>query len=210
MRTITIAIAAVIGICALTADPAEALRRWRSEHPFMARTAVSGYLGTGVAVGEFSSDLEGDGNHESGALDWSVEIEHFFAPGFSVGLNVTHTSYDDKDFGEDLKTNISVIGGFLRYVIDAGGPVYPFVRFGFGSMEVEFEDTVERFEADNSGSIHLGGGAVVMVGDHVSLNGSALYTFGNTDEAYLPEFDAIVGFDVEYWTFAGGVSVYFP
>jgi hypothetical protein len=205
-------------IIVISATPSAAIRRHRSEHPFFARTAVSGYFGAGVAVGEFSSEKDGDGNHESGAFDWSAELEHFFAPGVSVGLNISHTSYDDKDFGGDLQTNIRIFGGFLRYVIETPGPVYPFLRLGVGSMEVEFEDAVSRVESDHSGSLHAGGGAVAMIGDYVSLNASVGYTFGFTDDAVVgdvvvledEEVVQVVGFDVQYWTFAAGVSVYFP
>jgi hypothetical protein len=216
------------GLAALTlliilsaANPAAAIRRGRIDHPFFARTAVSGYIGGGIAVGEFSNEILG--NHESGAFDWSAEIEHFFAPGVSLGFNITHTSYDDKEYGSVLKTNLSAFGGFLRYVVDTPGPAYPFLRFGVGSMEVEFEDKLdpefpEIVESERAVSLSVGGGGVFMVGDYVSLNASVLYTFGFTDEAVVEgivevdgeEFIPVVGFDVQYWTFAGGVSVYFP
>jgi hypothetical protein len=214
MRILTGFLCLVVIIAA--ASPSQALRRHRVDHPFYDRAALSGYFGTGVAVGEFSSEKDGDGNHESGAFDWSAEIEYFAAPGLALGLNVSHTSYDDKDF--DIKTNISVFGGFLRYVIETPGPVYPFLRFGFGSMEVEFEDPFTRFEADHAGTINVGGGGIAMLGRHVGVNASLLYTFGFTDDAHVGEpFEEdgetvveIVGFDVQYWTFAAGVSVYFP
>jgi len=208
-------------ICAL-AVPAGAITRRSSyrasEHPFFARTAVTGYFGTGIAVGEFSSNKDGDGNEDSPAFDWSAEIEHFFAPGLSIGFNITHSSYDDKTYGADLKTNLSTFAGFLRYVIDTGGPAYPFLRLGMGSMEVEFETPDTRDEADHAASLHVGGGGIFMLGDYVSLNAQAMYTFGFTDEAAVGDVIVVdneqvvqvVGFDVEYWTFAAGVSVYFP
>jgi len=200
------------------AVPSSAITRRSVDHPFFARTALSGYFGAGVAVGEFSSNKDGDGNEESPAFDWSAEIEHFVYPGLSLGFNISHTSYDDKDLGADLKTNLSIFGGYLRYVIDTGGPAYPFLRFGLGSMEVEFEDPYTRDESDHSASVNVGGGGLFMIGDYVSLNASILYTFGFTDDTIVGdviEQDGesvvqIVGFDVEYWTFAGGVSVYFP
>jgi hypothetical protein len=200
-----------------SASPSLALRRQRVDHPFYDRAALSVYLGAGVAVGEFSSDKDGDGNHESGAFDWSAEIEYFATPGFSLGLNVTHSTWDDKDL--PLETNISAFGGFLRYVIDTPGPVYPFLRFGIESMEVEFEDAFERFESEHAGAINVGGGGIAMLGRYVSLNASLLYTHGFTDDAQVGDayededgtlVVEIVGFDVQYWTFAAGVSVYFP
>lgn len=219
MRTALTALTLLIILAA--ADPAAAIRRGRVDHPFFARTAVSGYFGAGVAVGEFSNEKLG--NHESGAFDWSAEIEHFFAPGISLGFNLTHTSYEDKDFGSILKTNLSSFGGFIRYVIETPGPAYPFLRFGVGSMEVEFEDELdpefpEIVESERSVTVNVGGGGVFMLGDYISLNASVLYTFGFTDDAVVEgivevdgeEFLQVVGFDVQYWTFAGGVSVYFP
>jgi hypothetical protein len=216
MRAVTGALSFIV-IC-LASTPSAALTRRSSDHPFFARTAVSGYFGAGVAVGEFASDKDGDGNEESGAFDWSAEIEHFFSPGVSVGFNITHTSYADKDFGDDLKTNLSTFGGFLRYVIDTRGPAYPYMRLGFGSMEVEFETPDARDEADHAGSIHVGGGGIFMLGDYASLNASVLYTFGFTDDVAVgdiividdEEVVQVVGFDVQYWTFAAGVSFYFP
>jgi hypothetical protein len=200
------------------ATPSEAIRRQRSSHPFFQRTALSGFFGVGVAVGEFASEKDGDGRHESGAFDWSAELEHYFAPGLSLGGNISHTTYDDKIFGDALQTNLSIFGVFVRYVVETPGPVYPFVRFGVGSMEVEFEDEFTRDESEHSGSINVGGGALAMLGDYVSLNASAQYTFGFTDDAILDDLIIIdgeetaqrVGFDVQYWTFAAGVSVYFP
>lgn len=205
-----------------SAVPAGAITRrsgYRNiEHPFFARTAISGYFGAGVAVGEFSSPLDGDGNEDSPTFDWSAEIEHFFAPGVSLGLNVTHSSYNDKKLGSELKTNLSTFAGFLRYVIDTGGPVYPYVRFGVGSMQVEFETPEGRDEADHSASIHVGGGGIYMLGDYVSLNAQVTYNFGFTQDSVVGDPIVIdnqntvqvVGFDVQYWSFAGGISVYFP
>lgn len=205
-------------IIVAAAAPGEAIRRQRSSHPFFARTAVSGSFGAGVAVGEFSSEKDGDGNHESGAFDWSAELEHYFAPGLSIGGNISHTSYDDKTYGDALQTNISIFGAFMRYVVQTPGPVFPFLRFGVGSMKVEFEDAVSRVKSDRSGTVFAGGGALARLGDYISLNASAQYTFGFTDDAIVDEVVIIdgeevaqrVGFDVQYWTFAAGVSLYFP
>jgi hypothetical protein len=215
MRFATGALCLLI-ICTV-ASPSLALRRQTSTHPFFNRTAVTGYFGAGIPVGEFSSEKDGDGNHESGAFDWSAELEYFFGPGVSVGVNLSHTQYEDKTFS-DLMTNVSIFGAFLRYVVETPGPVYPYLRFGVGSMEIEFEDDVYRVEADHSGSVHVGGGGIAMIGDYVSLNGQILYTFGFTDDAIVNELVEIdgeevypnVGFDTQYWTFAAGVSVYFP
>jgi hypothetical protein len=200
------------------ATPSEAIRRQRSSHPFFARTAVSGFFGPGVAVGEFSSSKDGDGRQDSPAFVWSAEIEHYFAPGLSIGGDLSHSSWDDKLYGDALKTNLRMFGVFVRYVVETPGPVYPFFRFGAGSMEVEFENETERVEADHAGSINVGGGAMARLGDYLTLNASARYTFGFTDDALLEEAVIIdgeetaqrVGFDVQYWTFNAGVSVYFP
>lgn len=216
MRHLTGALCLLIIIT--SALPAAAIRRQRGEHPFFARTALSAYFGAGVPVGEFSSKKEGEGNEEGGAFDWSAELEHFFAPGLSAGVNLSHTSYDDKTYGGQLKTNLNIFGGFLRYVIQTPGPVYPYVRFGVGSMQVEFETPDRRDKSDRVSSLHTGAGAIAMVGDHVSINGQVVYTFGFSDDAVVGEpylvgdvrTVDVVGFDVQYWTFSGGVSVYFP
>lgn len=216
MRQIIGALCVLVIVAAAT--PADAIRRQRSTHPFFARTAVSGYFGSGIAVGEFSSEKLGDGNHESPAFVWSAELEHYFAPGLSIGGNLSHSSWEDKELGAALQTNLRLFGVFLRYVVETPGPVFPFLRFGVGSMEVEFEDELERLEADHSGCIEVGGGAMARLGEHVTLNAAARYTFGFTDDALVDQIIIIdgeetaqrVGFDVQYWTFGAGVSLYFP
>lgn len=213
MRT---SIGALLAALLLTAAvPASALTRYSSSHPFFARTAVSGIFGVGVPVGEFSSSRNGDGNHKAGAFDWSAEIEHYFMPGLSLGVALSHTTYTDKTYG-DLKTNLSLFGAFLRYVIDTGGPAYPFMRVGAGTVEVKFEDPTTRSESDHAGTVQVGGGGLFMLGRNVSIDASAMYTFGFTDNTPVddptadPNTLVVVGFDVQYWTFAGGLTIYFP
>ena len=65
----------LIIVIVMAAVPSMALRRHSVDHPFFNRTAVSGYFGSGIPVGEFSSEKIGDGNHESGAFDVQARLD---------------------------------------------------------------------------------------------------------------------------------------
>ena len=57
------------------ATPSFAVTRTRST-PLLGRTALSGYFGLGVPVGDFSSQAPGMGNHDTPGYTWAVEIEN--------------------------------------------------------------------------------------------------------------------------------------
>ena len=192
----------------LAAQPSQALSRHVTHSPFMNRTAVGGLVGVGVPTGNFSDRAYG--NHEAGGLDWSVEFEHYFGPFYSLGFNFTAGAYDDKDFGDELKTKLNTFGGYLKYVLVTPGNLHPYFKFGVGSMEVEFDSPAENVDSERSASVVLGAGIIWMVTDNISVNGQTAFTHGWTEEAYIREADAIVGFDVSHWTFDAGVSIYFP
>ncbi len=196
-------------VCILSAaQPSQAVSRRVSRSPFLQRTAVGGMVGVGLPTGDFSDRAYG--NHKSGGLDWSVEFEHYFSPHLSFGINFTAGVYDDKDFGDELQTKLNTLGGFLKYVIITGEDLFPFFRFGLGSMEVEFDSAAENVDSERSGSVVLGGGVIWMITDNMSITGQAAFTHGWTEDAYIPAADAIVGFDVSHWAFDAGLNVYFP
>lgn len=189
------------------------------------RTAVSGYLGGGLPVGVFASDkvdAEGvpvDGNEASNwPYDWTVEIEHFAGRTWSLGFSAAFTSYEDQD-DPTLLTNLNTYSGFFRVVIPSNTAVRPYLRAGMGGVQVEFESETFRVDADYSFSLQAGGGLLWLPARWLGLNAQALYYYGSTEDAFiaetaaLPEFDyepTVVGFDTEYWVFAGGVSLFFP
>jgi hypothetical protein len=199
-----------VALILLIAAPSNAITRHRSDGAFFGRTAASGYFGVGVPVGQFS-DAD-DGNHKAGGLDWSFELEHYFAPGVSLGFSFSAGTYEDKDFGKDLKTRLNTFGGFFKFTFENTGLVHPYVRFGLGSMEVAFDAVDENVDAERSGTMSFGGGLVLLVTDNLSVNGQTLYHYGWTDDAVIHETEepTIVGFDVSYWSFDVGLSVYFP
>jgi hypothetical protein len=193
----------------LITQPSHAVsRHYFTRSPFDGRTAVGGFMGVGLPVGDFSDGRLG--NHDAGGLDWSLEVEHYFGSNFSLGFSFTAGSYDDKDFGDELQTNLNTFGGYFKYVFVTNAQVHPFLRFGLGSMEVEFDSDEEIVDASRSEALNIAGGIVWMLHDNVSVNGQATYTHGWTEDAYISEADAIVGFDVSYWALDFGVSVYFP
>lgn len=89
------------------------------------RTAVSGYLGKGLPVGQFADDRPGYGNQKEGAIDWAVEIEHFVGHTASLGFSYANTEYEDKDLGDSLKTKVSTASGFVRIVIPTATSIRP-------------------------------------------------------------------------------------
>lgn len=186
-----------------------AITRYSRENPFFRRTALSGFAGYGQPVGNFASDRDGDGNHESGALDWSAEIDHFFAPRVAIGVTISNSTWQDKSFPE-LESHLSSFAGLLRYVIVTRSALHPYLRLAMGGQRVQFQDSQERFRSNSAFMVQAGGGLLLMLFNYVSLNGQVTYTQGFTENTYVRDFDAIVGFDTTYWTFSGGVSVYFP
>lgn len=196
-------------ILLLIVNPAShAVTRHVYDGPFRGRTAVSTYLGIGVPIGEFSD--ERNGNHKAGGLDWSLGIEHYFDPNSSIGFSYSAARYDDKEFGDALRTRLNTFFGYFKYTFVTRTNAHPFIRLGLGSVEVEFDSDIENVDAEFVGAFNLGGGVAVMLGDNFSVNGMAYWAYGWTDDAFIREADAIVGFDVSYWAFDVGVSVYFP
>lgn len=211
--------AAIIGVnlivLAATAAPALGITRVSRDNPFFRRTALSGYIGVGVPIGEFASsrvDFEGnpiDGNHESGALDWAVEIEHYFGPTISLGFTIANTTYKDKTF-PDLETHLSTYAGYMRFMWLNRSIVYPYLRGGVGGMNAQFQDANSRSRSNTGWELQGGGGVVAMMHPNIALNGQILYNQGFIENQYIPIEDAIVGFDAKYWTFSAGLSIYFP
>ncbi|HET6349080.1 MAG TPA: hypothetical protein VFH88_08355 [Candidatus Krumholzibacteria bacterium] len=177
------------------------------------RTAVSGYLGEGVPVGEFSDSRNGYGNQKAGAIDWAVEIEHFVGRTASIGFSYANTEYQDKTLGDSLKTKVNTASGFIRVVIPTATAVRPYLRFGMGGVQVEFLDPYQRYKADWKFSLQAGAGLLWLPARWLGFDARALYYHGSTSNAVVYQTsDTIytVGFDTSYWAFSGGVSLFFP
>jgi len=184
------------------------------------RTAVSGYYGEGLPVGNFeSNDVPGDGNQAEGPVDWAVEVEHFAGRTWSIGFSTAHTTYLDKT-DPTLETNLSTYSGFFRVVVPTATAIRPYFRAGMGAVQVEFEqDGAYRFDADYSFSFQAGAGLLWLPMRWLGLNAQALYYLGSTEDASLGweaadyfglDVPPVVGFDVQYFAFAVGVSFLFP
>jgi opacity protein-like surface antigen len=198
----------------LLADSASAVVR-RTDRPLLyGRTAVSGFVGYGLPVGEFASDdYEGDGNHAEGAPDWTIEIEHFVGRTTSIGFSAANTTYEDKTFGDSLKTHVSTYSGFVRVVVPTATAIRPYLRFGMGGVQVQFQNPDERVDSDWEFSLQAGAGLLWMPTRWIGLNAQALYYYGDTEDAYIAESQpepTIVGFDTKYFAFSGGLSLFFP
>jgi len=174
------------------------------------RVAVSGYLGAGLPVGEFSDSREGYGNEASWPLDWTAEIEYFAGRTWSIGFSFANTTYDDKT-DPSLQTALDTYSGFIRVVVPTASPVRPYLRGGMGAVNLEFLDPDARYKANSAFSYQVGGGLIWLPARWLGLNAQALYYHGSTANEYLQDLsNTIVGFDVQYWAFSGGVSLFFP
>lgn len=177
------------------------------------RTAVSGYLGKGLPVGEFSDSREGFGNQKEGAIDWAVEIEHFVGHTASIGFSYANTEYEDKTLGDSLKTKVNTASGFVRVVIPTATTIRPYLRFGMGGVQVEFLDPTSREDSEWEFSLQAGGGLLWLPSRWLGLSAQALYYHGDTNDSVVfatPDQTVVVGFDTEYWAFSAGVSLFFP
>jgi hypothetical protein len=211
-RIVSVTIVAIIAFACVT--PSHALRR--SSRPLLLnRTAVSGYAGAGLPVGQFSDSRDGYGNHASWPLDWTVEIEHFVGRTWSIGFSYAHTTYLDKD-DPNLETSLSTYSGFLRVVIPTATPVRPYLRAGMGGVNPEFLDPDQRLPVESAFSWQVGGGLMWLPERWLGLNAQILYYKGNTYNSLIENYftasgqPVIMGFNTQYWTFSGGVSLYFP
>jgi len=212
MRRLQIIMGAAL-VVAILAPQSQAVVR-RTPPPLLwQRTAVSGYLGKGLPVGEFADERPGFGNEKDGAIDWAVEIEHFVGHTASLGFSYANTEYEDKTLGDSLKTKVQTASGFIRVVIPTATPIRPYLRFGMGGVQVEFLDPVTRDKSEWEFSIQAGGGLLWLPSRWLGLSAQALYYHGNTDNSVVSataDQTVVVGFNTEYWAFSGGVSLFFP
>lgn len=222
MRT-ALGILAVLATFAVS-YPAQALSRYASDGPFYERTAFSTHVGAGLPIGDFRDEKFGD--HENG-LDWYLDLEHFFGVDYSFGLTFGSASFDDRVLGDSLTTNVRTFGVFFRYVfVQPHAALHPYMRFGLSSMRVQFEEVVlvdendpgagsfaVKDDAESQGALVIAAGATLTLGSNLALDGALTYHRGFTQNAIVTSavFEpTIVGFDVQYFSFNVGLSVYFP
>jgi len=199
------------------ATPSHALKRYKKP-PLLGRTVISGWLGVTEPLGEFGQrstfvDSHGSstgGNHDTPGYHGMVELEHYFSPNVSLGVSYNQGRYNDIDLGDTLQTHTAAFGGFIRITTANTGAIHPFIKLGLSSMRVEFDSPDEFVRSNYQPAFDAGAGVILMLGRHLSINGSAVYTYGWTRDAYIAQADAIVGFDVSYWGAMAGVSLYFP
>jgi hypothetical protein len=212
MRTTEVLMALAAILATGLVEPANAVER-RSPTPLLYhRTAVSGFYGYGIPVGEFADSREGYGNHEEGARDWAVEIEHFAGRTTSLGFSIANTTYEDKS-DSTLETQLTTLSGFVRIVVPTATAIRPYLRFGMGGVQLEFLDPVAREDADWAFSVQGGGGLLWLPARWLGINAQALYYWGSTDDSVVyttPTEIVVVGFDTSYWALSAGVSLFFP
>jgi hypothetical protein len=178
------------------------------EDPYEGRLALSLLVGGGIPVGQFSDSNRG--NHKAGGVDVGLEAEWYFSPHASVGLALWGGIYDDETLGDQLQTDLTSAGGFLRFTLTPIGQVAPFGKIGVGWTELEFQEGSASFKADGGTALMVAGGILGRVSRLVSVNGQVSYNHSFLEESAVPAFpNTVVGFDVQYIAIDVGVSVYF-
>jgi len=178
-----------------------------SQELFEDHLVLSLFLGTGIPVGDFSSSDKG--NHESGGADVGLEVEWYFAKQVSVGLALWGGIYDDKDWGEDLQTNITTGGGFIKYTLPMQAKWFPYGKFGLGWTELEFEDPAVTLKTDGGAAIMLGVGILWRVSDLISVNGQTTYNYSFVEDARVKALEnTVIGYDLQYIAIDVGISFY--
>jgi hypothetical protein len=108
---------------------------------------------------------------------------------------------------------VSTASGFIRVVVPTATAIRPYLRFGMGGVQVEFLDPTSRVSADWKFSIQAGGGLLWLPSRWLGLSAQALYYHGDTSNAVVSataDQTVVVGFNVEYWAFSAGMSLFFP
>jgi len=187
--------------------PAKALR-YRSGDPLLNKLVLSLFAGGGIPLGDFHRRTRG--NHEAGGADVALEVEWYPTREFSLGLAVWGGLYDDRRFGDALQTDITIVGGFVKYTVRTETDVYPYLKLGVGSAELEFDDAGLLFEVDTALALLAGAGVMWRVSDLVSVNGQVTYNYAFTEDKDIPALfpPSVVSFDTQYIGINVGVSFF--
>lgn len=203
-------ITSMIFISAVAAAAPAFAVRYVTRPLLLNRAAVSGYFGEAYPVGEFSDSRDGYGNHEAWPPGWAADIEYFAGRTWSLGFGYATTTFKDKD-DPNFETNVGSYSGFIRVVVPTAFPIRQFLRGGMGGMTVEFLDPQARYKANTAFTYQVGGGLLWLPFRWLGLNAQVLYYDGSTSDEYLKDVsNTVVGFDTQYWTFTGGISLFFP
>lgn len=193
----------VTGFC----TPAEALR-YRSGDPLMGKLVLSLFAGGGIPLGDFhSTNL---GNHEAGGADVALEVEWYVTGEYSLGLAVWGGIYDDRSFGDQLQTDITIYGGFIKYTVRTETDAYPYLKLGVGAAELEFDDIGASFEVDTALALMAAAGVMWRVSESVSVNGQVTYNYAFTEDKDIPALfpPSVVSFDTQYIGINVGISFF--
>lgn len=203
---VTILTVPLIGFCfCKNANAVE--KQYTYETNFRNRLVLSIFVGPGFPTGDFSSATAG--NHEAGGVDYAFEFEWYFSKQTSIGLMAWGGFFEDKDFGEDLVTNLFNFGGFIKYTAPTSSEWYPYGKFGLGWTELEFEDPAFITKTDGGWGILVGGGVLYRLSDLISINGQLSYNHSfveNSEYKFFPYPE--IGFDVQYIAIDAGISFY--
>jgi len=177
---------------------------------FQDHIVLSVFAGPAFPSGDFSDDFFG--NHETG-LQGTFEFEWYFSRQTSLGLITRQAEFEDKDFGDDLVTNIGYYGGFIKHTIPLGREWFGYGRFALNWTELSFEDPGFITKTDGAWGILLGIGLLYRTSELLSINGQLAYNKSFTEDSDVPGFpgppQTEVGFDVQYISLEFGVSFYF-
>jgi len=189
-------------------EPLSTLSQDTYSEPFKNRLVLSLFVGPGFPMGDFLSSNQG--NHKSvGGGGAMLEVEFYATKQVSIGLAFWGGIYDDKDFGEDLQTDITTGGGFIKYTLPMHGNLYPYGKLGLGWTELKFKEPGLTFKAGGGIAILTGLGVLSRVSDLISVNGQVTYNYSFVKDAEITALpNNVVGFDVQYISVEVGVSFY--
>jgi hypothetical protein len=183
-------------------------KRYGMGTDFQDHIVLTVFAGGGFPSGDFGSSSVG--NHETG-FSGALEFEWYFSRQTSLGLTTRESEFEDKDFGDDLVTNVTSYGVFIKHTIPAGDAWFGYGKFALNWTELNFEDPGFITKTDGGWGVLFGAGILYRTSDLLSVNGQLAYNKSFTENADLPGFapGTEVGFDVQYISIDVGVSFYF-
>jgi hypothetical protein len=118
------------------------------------------------------------------------------------------------DCSHPVRTSIAVVRSAYTTALEGFAQ---FAAIGqedrMGGVQVEFLDPTSRVSADWKFSVQAGGGLLWLPSRWLGLSAQALYYHGDTSNAVVyatADQTVVVGFNVEYWAFSAGMSLFFP
>ena len=142
----------------------------------IAETQIYGLIGTGKVDSDVEpSDLDLGNDFQVGG-----GLNVLGGEGFKAGLGVEVNYFTGSDSFEDLELNIDSTITTLNFVVEAAGPIRPFVSAGIGFANSSLSGTEERLGLEIDGddfslAYGVGGGVKFVAGEVLFVGGDFHY-----------------------------------